>query len=202
MKLSDYVIDFLVEHGVKHVFMLPGGGAMHLNDSLGKRRSEIEFVCNLHEQACSIAAEAYAKFSNELGVAMVTTGPAGTNSVTGVAGAWLDSMPCLFLSGQVKRADIKTGTGVRQLGVQEVDIVSIVQSITKYAVTVLEPESIRFHLEKALHAAKSGRPGPSWVDIPLDVPGHVRSSRRTCRDTFRNRRERAFRKFYRSKFAK
>jgi acetolactate synthase-1/2/3 large subunit len=169
MKLSDYVIDFLVEHGVKHVFMLPGGGAMHLNDSLGKRRSEIEFVCNLHEQACAIAAEAYAKISNELGVAMVTTGPAGTNSVTGVAGAWLDSMPCLFLSGQVKRADIKTGTGVRQLGVQEVDIVSIVQSITKYAVTVLEPESIRFHLEKALHAAKSGRPGPVWIDIPLDV---------------------------------
>jgi acetolactate synthase-1/2/3 large subunit len=169
MKLSDYVIDFLVEHGVKHVFMLPGGGAMHLNDSLGKRRHEIEFVCNLHEQACSIAAEAYAKLSNELGVAMVTTGPAGTNSVTGVAGAWLDSMPCLFLSGQVKRADIKAATGLRQLGVQEVDIVSIVQSITKYAVTVLEPESIRFHLEKALHRAKSGRPGPSWVDIPLDV---------------------------------
>ena len=169
MKLSDYVIDFLVEHGVKHVFMLPGGGAMHLNDSLGKRRSEIEFVCNLHEQACAIAVEAYAKISNELGVAMVTTGPAGTNSVTGVAGAWLDSMPCLFISGQVKRADLKTGTGVRQLGVQEVDIVSIVQSITKYAVTVLEPESIRFHLEKALHAAKSGRPGPVWLDIPLDV---------------------------------
>ena len=169
MKLSDYVIDFLVEHGVKHVFMLPGGGAMHLNDSLGKRRNKIEFVCNLHEQACAIAAEAYAKISNTLGVAMVTTGPAGTNSVTGVAGAWLDSMPCLFISGQVKRADIKTGTGVRQLGVQEVDIVSIVQSITKYAVTVLEPESIRFHLEKALHAAKSGRPGPVWIDIPLDV---------------------------------
>ena len=169
MKLSDYIIDFLVEHGVKHVFMLPGGGAMHLNDSLGKRRNEIEFVCNLHEQACAIAAEAYAKISNTLGVAMVTTGPAGTNSVTGVAGAWLDSMPCLFISGQVKRADIKTGTGVRQLGVQEVDIVSIVQSITKYAVTVLEPESIRFHLEKALHAAKSGRPGPVWIDIPLDV---------------------------------
>lgn len=169
MKLSDYVIDFLVEHGVKHVFMLPGGGAMHLNDSLGKRRGEIEFICNLHEQACAIAAEAYAKLANELGVAMVTTGPAGTNSVTGVAGAWLDSMPCLFLSGQVKRADIKTGTGVRQLGVQEVDIVSIVQSITKYAVTVLDPETIRFHLEKAVHLAKSGRPGPSWVDIPLDV---------------------------------
>jgi acetolactate synthase-1/2/3 large subunit len=189
MKLSDYVIDFLVEHGVKHVFMLPGGGAMHLNDSLGKRRGEIEFVCNLHEQACSIAAEAYAKLSNELGVAMVTTGPAGTNSVTGVAGAWLDSMPCLFLSGQVKRADIKAGTGVRQLGVQEVDIVTIVQSITKYAVTVLEPESIRFHLEKALHLAKSGRPGPSWVDIPLDVQaatiepkdlhGYVPDSKRT-----------------------
>jgi len=169
MKLSDYIIDVLVKHGVKHVFMLPGGGAMHLNDSLGKRGGEIEFVPVLHEQAASIAAEAYAKVTNKLGVAMVTSGPAGTNAVTGVAGAWLDSMPCLFISGQVKRADLKTGTSLRQLGSQEVDIVSIVQSITKYAVTITDPKDIRYHLEKALYLATYGRPGPVWVDIPLDV---------------------------------
>lgn len=169
MKLSDYVIDFLVRHGVKHVFMLPGGGAMHLNDSLGRRRHDTQFVAMLHEQAVSIAVEGYVKVSNNLGVGMVTSGPAGTNAVTGVAGAWLDSMPCLFLSGQVKRPDLKTGTGLRQLGSQEVDIVKIVESITKYAVTITEPESIRFHLEKAVHLAKTGRPGPVWIDIPLDV---------------------------------
>lgn len=169
MKLSDYIIDFVVRQGVKHVFMLPGGGAMHLNDSLGRRRAEIEFVAMLHEQAASIAAEAYVKVTNNLGVTMVTSGPAGTNSVTGVAGAWLDSMPCLFLSGQVKRPDLKAGTGLRQLGSQEVDICSIVQSVTKYAVTITEPNSIRFHMEKAMHLAKSGRPGPVWIDVPLDV---------------------------------
>jgi len=170
MKLSDYVIDFLVEQGVKHVFLLPGGGAMHLNDSLGMR-GEIEFVCNLHEQASAMAAETYAKATGSLGVALVTTGPGGTNTVTGVAGAWLDSTPVLFISGQAKRPDLKADSGVRQMGVQEVDIVSIISPITKYAVTVLEPESIRFQLEKAIHIAKSGRPGPVWIDIPLDVQG-------------------------------
>jgi acetolactate synthase-1/2/3 large subunit len=168
MKLSDYVVQFIAEQGVKHVFLLPGGGAMHLNDSLGKC-TDIDYVCNLHEQASAIAAEAYARVTNNLGVAMVTTGPGGTNTVTGVAGAWLDSTPCLFVSGQVKRADLKAGTGVRILGVQEIDIVAIVKSITKYAVTVLDPASIRFHLEKAIYLARHGRPGPVWIDIPLDV---------------------------------
>jgi len=168
MKLSDYVVRFIAEQGVTHVFLLPGGGAMHLNDSLGKC-PDIEYVCNLHEQACAIAAEAYARVTNNLGVAMVTTGPGGTNTVTGVAAAWLDSTPCLFISGQVKRADLKADKGVRILGVQEIDIVTIVKSITKYAVTILEPSSIRFHLEKAAHLARHGRPGPVWIDIPLDV---------------------------------
>ena len=112
MKLSDYVMQFVAEQGVKHVFMLPGGGAMHLNESLG-RRPDLQFVCNLHEQAAAIAAEAYAKVTNQLGVALVTTGPGGTNAITGVAGAWLDSTPCLFISGQVKRADLKRDSGVR-----------------------------------------------------------------------------------------
>ncbi len=168
IKLSDYVMQFVADRGVKHVFFLPGGGAMHLNDSLG-REKRIEFVCNLHEQAASIAAEAYSRVTNDMAVCLVTTGPGGTNAVTGVAGAFLDSTPVLFLSGQVKRADDKTGTGLRQLGVQEVDIISIVQSVTKYCIRVNEPESIRYHLERAYYEALDGRRGPAWIDIPLDV---------------------------------
>ena len=172
-KLSDYVFRFVADQGVRHVFLVTGGGAMHLNESLS-RCAEIEPVCNSHEQASAICAENYAKATNNLGVALVTTGPGGTNAVTGVAGAWLDSTPCLFLSGQVKRPDRMFDAsgkplGVRQLGVQEVDIVSIVKPITKYAVTVDEPTSIRYHLEKAVYLARSGRPGPVWIDIPLDV---------------------------------
>lgn len=168
MKLSDYVLQFVADQGIEHVFVLPGGGAMHLNDSLGGCAG-LEYVCNLHEQACAIAAEAYARVTNNLGVVMVTAGPGGTNTITGVAAAWLDSTSVLFLSGQAKRADLKGDRGLRQLGVQEIDIVSIVSSITKYAVTVLEPESIRYHLEKAFHLARSGRPGPVWLDLPLDI---------------------------------
>lgn len=141
---------------------------MHLNDSIGCC-PDIEFVCSLHEQASAVAAEAYARITNNLGVALVTTGPGGTNAVTGVAAAWLDSTPCLFFSGQVKRTDMKGTRGVRQLGVQEIDIVSIVRPITKYAVTITEPASVRYHLEKAVYLARSGRPGPVWIDIPLDV---------------------------------
>ena len=168
MKLSDYVMDVIVASGVRDVFMLPGGGAMHLNESLGQRR-DLRFVCNLHEQAAAIAAEAYAKVTNGLAVAMVTTGPGGTNAITGVASAWLDSMPCLIVSGQVKRDDLKRDSGVRIMGVQEVDIVSIVRPITKYAVTIEDPSTIRYHLEKAIHLALTGRRGPVWIDIPLDV---------------------------------
>jgi acetolactate synthase-1/2/3 large subunit len=168
MKLSDYVIRFIEAQGVRHVFMVPGGGAMHLNDSLGQSRN-ITWVCNLHEQASAMAAETYAKATGNLGVALFTTGPGGTNAITGVAGAWLDSTPCLFISGQVKRPDLKGKSGVRQMGVQEVDIVSAVKAMTKYAMLVTDPESIRFHLEKAVHLARSGRPGPVWIDIPLDV---------------------------------
>ena len=168
IKLSDYVMQFVAYQGVGHVFMVPGGGAMHLNDSLGKQK-DLEYVCNLHEQASSIAAEAYARVTNNLGVALVTTGPGGTNAITGLVGAWLDSTPCLFISGQVKRSDLMTGRGVRQLGVQEVDIISMVQSVTKYAATILDPATIRYHLEKAMFLARHGRPGPVWLDIPLDV---------------------------------
>jgi acetolactate synthase-1/2/3 large subunit len=173
MKLSDYVVRFIAEQGVRHVFLVTGGGAMHLNQSLGAEAA-IEPVCNSHEQASAMCAEAYAKVTGHLGVCMVTTGPGGTNAITGVAGAWLDSTPALFISGQVKRPDRMFDhqgrpLGMRQLGVQEVDIVSIVKPITKYALTILEPREIRYHLEKAVYLALSGRPGPVWIDIPLDV---------------------------------
>jgi acetolactate synthase-1/2/3 large subunit len=161
-------MNFIASQGVKHIFLLPGGGAMHLVDSLGCCK-ELTYITLLHEQACAIAAEAYARVTNNLGVLLVTTGPGGTNAITGIAGAWLESTPCLVLSGQVKRSDMKKDSGVRQLGPQEVDIISMVQSITKYAVTVDEPNTIRYHLEKAVYLATHGRPGPVWLDIPLDV---------------------------------
>lgn len=169
-KISDLVVAYLESLGVRHVFMLPGGGCMHLVDSLGRSNS-IKYIVNLHEQTCAVAADAYGQFTNDLGVALVTTGPGGTNAVTGVAGAWLDSTAALFLSGQVKRDDLKMNRGVRQFGFQEIDIVEIVRSITKYAVTVVEPTDVLFHLEKAIYLARSGRPGPVWIDIPLDVQG-------------------------------
>jgi acetolactate synthase I/II/III large subunit len=174
IKLSDYVFQFVADRGVQHVFLVTGGGAMHLNASLAAEK-RITPICNSHEQASAMCAESYAKAVNGLGVALVTTGPGGTNAVTGVAGAWLDSTPTIFLSGQVKRPDRMfdaiTGKplGMRQLGVQEIDIVSIVKPITKYAVVVLDPLDIRYELEKAHYLALSGRPGPVWIDIPLDV---------------------------------
>ena len=174
MKLSDYVFQFVADKGVKHVFLVTGGGAMHLNASLAQEK-RITPICNSHEQATAMCAESYAKAVNGLGVALVTTGPGGTNTITGVAGAWLDSTPTLFLSGQVKRPDrmfdqvTNKPLGMRQLGVQEVDIVSIVKPITKYAVVVLNPLDIRYELEKAYYLALNGRPGPVWIDIPLDV---------------------------------
>lgn len=168
MKLSNYVFQFLAGKGVKHVFMLSGGGAMHLDDSLG-RCAAIKYTCFLHEQALAIAVEAYAQNTNFPGVGLVTSGPGSTNAITGVAAAYLDSTPCVFISGQAKRSDLKGTSGVRQMGSQEVDIVSMVACITKYAVTVLEPNEIRYHLEKAWHFATSGRMGPVWLDIPLDV---------------------------------
>lgn len=168
IKVSDYVIKRLEETGAKHMFMLPGGGAMHLNDSLGNSQ-KIQYICCLHEQACSIAAEAYARVTNNIGLLMVTTGPGGTNALTGIAGAYLESTPVFVVSGQVKRMDMINNQGVRQQGMQELDIISIVRPITKYAAIVYDPQMIRYHLEKALYEATHGRKGPVWLDIPLDV---------------------------------
>ncbi len=170
MRLSDYVFQFLAGKGVRRVFVLTGGGAMHLDDSLG-RCAEIEYTCFLHEQAVSVAAESFAQNSGFPGVGLVTSGPGSTNAITGVAAAYLDSTPCLFISGQAKRSDLKSDSGVRQMGSQEVDIVGMVSCITKYAVTVLDPAEIRYHLEYAWHEATTGRKGPVWLDIPLDVQG-------------------------------
>lgn len=171
MKVSDYIIKFINEKmEVKHIFMLSGGGWMHMLNSLGENKN-IDYICNLHEQGAAIAAEAYAQYTNNIGVAIVTTGPGGTNTITGVAAGWIDSTPMMILSGQVKRADMIGDKGIRQMGPQEVDIVPIVKPITKYAVSVLDPEKIRYHLEKAYYLATTGRKGPVWLDIPLDVQG-------------------------------
>lgn len=168
MKVSDYIFDYIASLGVRHVFYLPGGGAMHLNDSLGHHK-DLTSVCMLHEQPCSIAAEAYARISEGFGVCVVTSGPGATNAITGLAGAWLDGTPVIFLSGQAKRADLINGQGIRQFGIQEINIIDIVKPITKYAVQVREPEDISFELEKATALAREGKPGPVWLDIPLDV---------------------------------
>lgn len=168
MRVADYVFSFVAGLGVRTVFMVPGGGAMYLVDAVGQN-PDLTCVANLHEQASAIAAEAYARVGGHLGVALVTTGPGGTNAITGVAGAWIESVPLLILSGQVKRQDRIGASGVRQMGPQEVDVIPLVASITKYAVTVMDPAEIRFHLEKAVSLAMSGRQGPVWIDIPLDV---------------------------------
>lgn len=167
IKLSDYVFQFLEQKGIRHAFMLPGGGAMHLDDSIGKSR--IEYICCLHEQAASIAAEAYGQHTNTPGILLVTSGPGATNAITGVTAGWIDSTPMIIISGQSKRADLVGDKGVRQIGSQEVQIIPMVKPITKYAVQILEPTEIRYHLERAYHEATSGRPGPVWLDIPLDV---------------------------------
>jgi acetolactate synthase-1/2/3 large subunit len=168
VRLADYVADFVSRIGVKCVFLVPGGGNMFLADAFGKHPA-LEYVPHHHEQAAAIAAEAYGRVNENIGVALVTTGPGGTNAVTGVAGAWIDSVPMLVISGQVKRPDLKGDSGVRQMGPQEVDIVSIVRPITKFAETVMDPQRIKYTLEKAVHIARNGRRGPVWVDIPLDI---------------------------------
>jgi len=171
VKLSDHIVGQLAEWGVRHIFLVTGGGAMHLNDSIG-REPRLQYVCNHHEQATTMAAEAYARISGLPGVVNVTTGPGGINALNGVFGAWTDSIPMLVISGQVKRETCMRSqgiTGLRQLGDQEADIIAMAANITKYAVMIDDPLSIRYHLERAWRLAQSGRPGPCWIDIPVDV---------------------------------
>ncbi len=172
VKVSDYVAEKLVEAGISQVFTVTGGGAMHLNDALGHQEG-LHCLYNHHEQACAIAAESYARIHNQIAAVCVTTGPGGTNAITGVVGGWLDSIPMLILSGQVRYDTTArwSGLGIRAMGDQEFDICKAVSCMTKYCEMVIDPLRIRFCLEKALYLAKSGRPGPCWLDIPLNVQG-------------------------------
>jgi len=172
MKLSDYVANKVVELGTKHVFMVTGGGAMHLNHSFGSHK-ELECIFNHHEQACSIAAEAYYRLTNKVAIVNVTSGPGGTNAITGVYGAFVDSIGMVVISGQVKWETTvrSTGLSLRQFGDQELDIEELVKPITKYCTMIVNPDDIRYELEKAFYLASAGRPGPCWLDIPLNVQG-------------------------------
>lgn len=172
IKVTDYIAKRLRDYGVTHVFMVTGGGAMHLNDSLGR---DLIYINNHHEQACAIAAEGYARTANKLSVVNVTTGPGGLNALNGVMGQWTDSVPTLYLSGQVK-FETTIGScpevvGLRQLGDQEVDIISVVKPITKFAVSITDANDVRYYLEKAIYEATSGRFGPVWLDVPMNIQG-------------------------------
>lgn len=168
MKVSNYIAKLLVQNGITDVFMITGGGAMHLDDGLGHEPG-LHCVYNHHEQACAIAAESYARIHNRIAAVCVTTGPGGTNAITGVVGGWLDSIPMLVISGQV-RYDVtarSTGLGIRAFGDQEYDICKSVEPMTKYCEMVIDPKRIRYAVEKALYLAQTGRPGPCWLDIPF-----------------------------------
>lgn len=168
-KVSDYIFSFLQEKGVKQCFMLPGGGAMYLVDSLGQ--SGMDYVCFQHEQGAACAAEAYGQHTNTPGFLLVTSGPGAANAITPVTAGWIDSTPMFVISGQAKRSDLVGDTGVRQIGSQEVPTVPMVSPVTKYAAEIMDPAKIRFHLERAWHETTTGRPGPVWLSIPLDVQG-------------------------------
>ena len=182
MRVADYIWKTLADKGVRHVFLVTGGGAMHLNDALGLER-RIKYVCNLHEQACAMAAEGYARASGTPGVINVTTGPGGTNALTGVMGAWLDSVPMVIVSGQIKRATMITAfpnLKLRQLGDQEYNIVDAVKPMTKFAKTVMSVEEVPQVLEDAWRICQEGRPGPVWIDVPLDIQAAEMVPRAKC----------------------
>lgn len=174
IKLSNYIADFMAEKGVTDVFTITGGGAMHLNDAFGHKQ-ELHCTYNHHEQACALAAEGYARLTGKIALVCVTSGPGGTNAITGVLGGWQDSIPMFVISGQVKRETTTWSTEVplRQLGDQEFQIIDTIRNMTKYAVMITEPDEIRYHLEKAWYLANHGRKGPVWLDIPLDVQASI-----------------------------
>lgn len=174
IRVADYIEQFLAEHGIVHVFTVVGGGAMHLNDAFG-HSDRLKCIYHHHEQAAAIAAEAYYRVDNRMAAVCVTSGPGATNAITGVAGAWVDSIPMLVISGQTKtELTVKhSGLSLRTLGNQEIDIVPMVEHITKYCVMIEQAEDIRYILEKALFLAQEGRPGPCWLDIPVDIQGKM-----------------------------
>lgn len=175
-KISNLIFEHLVQnHSIEHCFFIPGGGAMHLNDALGHTPG-LTYICNHHEQACAIAQEGYFRASGKMCVTNVTTGPGGTNAITGVLGQWLDSIPALYISGQIKTSTHMSccpELKLRQLGDQESDIISIIKPITKYAVIIFDPLMVLYEIDKAMYIAQSGRPGPVWIDVPLDVQGAI-----------------------------
>lgn len=173
-RVADYIAEYIYQLGVKDVFMVSGGGMMFLSDGLALH-PRLKVTCTHHEQAAAMAAVGYAKFNESFGVAYITTGCGGTNALTGLLDAWQDNVPCIFISGQCKRKETVRNSGLqlRQFGVQEVDIVAVAQPMTKYAVMVNEPEKIAWHLDRAVYLARSGRPGPVWLDIPMDVQGAI-----------------------------
>ncbi len=167
IKTTDYIAQFLAQQGVKHVFGLTGGAVVHFFDSVSKTPG-MNVVFNHHEQAAAFAAQAYARVAEGLGACFVTTGPGGTNAITGLCAAWLDSIPCIYISGQARLAHTTQNKPIRQLGTQQLDIIALVAPVTKYAVMITDVKRIRYELEKAVYLAQTGRPGPVWIDVPLD----------------------------------
>lgn len=172
VRVADFIVDFIYRLGVESVFTLTGGGAMFLNDAVAAH-PQMKAICNHHEQACAMAAVGYAKLRNSYASAILTTGCGATNAITGLLDAWQDNVPCIFISGQVKRKETSHNAVVplRQFGVQEADIIPVVKSLSKYAVMINDPQDILYELEKATFLARSGRPGPVWIDVPLDIQG-------------------------------
>lgn len=170
MKVSDFVISFLEANDITDVFTVSGGGIAHLLDSMG-RNSKLRYYCNYHEQACAISAEAYARITGKVGACLVTIGPGAINALSGIVGAWYDSIPVLVISGQVRSDLIADYSKIRQKGPQEGNVLEMARPVTKYIVSVREPARIRYEMEKAIHLARSGRPGPVWIEIPFDVQG-------------------------------
>ena len=168
IKAADYIMDFIAGLGVEHVFCVTGGGAMHMNDALG-RSEKLKGVFTLHEQGAAIAAEAYARIREGFGACLVTSGPGATNALTALCGCYMDSIPVLFISGQAKRADLVGDQNIRQFGIQEVNIIRMVKDSCNYAAQIDDPETLRYHLEKAAALMQNGRPGPAWLDVPLDI---------------------------------
>jgi acetolactate synthase I/II/III large subunit len=168
-RVADYIVKFLADEGIHDVFLLSGGGVMHIIDAVG-RSDKVRFIANLHEQACGFAAEGYARTKNNLGACIVTTGPGGTNAITPLINCWLDSVPVMFISGQVKIDNtIHVHKNLRQFGDQEINIIDIVKPVSKYSVMITDKKQVKYELEKAAYIAQSGRPGPVWIDVPLDI---------------------------------
>ena len=168
IKVADYLINRLSEHGVKEVFQVYGAATGHLVDAF-VRAKNIRYIAPFHEQACGFAAEGYAKVTGNFGVAMATSGPGGQNLATCAGNCYFDSVPCLFITGQIKQQFMRPDKSIRQIGFQESDMVGLMSTVTKYSVMVSKPEDIRYELEKCIHIMKSGRPGPVHLDIPIDI---------------------------------